>query len=92
MKELTDDEFHSLPQFFTNITSYGHTPMSPIRLASSYRGLNLIFKDRFDYNFSLKEGTPLYGAFQKILSKSVLLEKYHILTKLRVAPVPRETQ
>jgi hypothetical protein len=70
MKELTDEEFDSLPQLFTNITSYGHTCMSPIRLASFYDGLNIEYLSRHDYDFSLKKGTPLYSAIHKICCKS----------------------
>jgi hypothetical protein len=70
MKKLTDEEFDSLPQLFTNITSYGHTCMSPIRLASFYDGLKIKYLNRHEYKFSLEKDTPLYSAFEKICCKS----------------------
>jgi hypothetical protein len=67
MKHLTDDEFSSIPDFFTNISAYQNKFVPQIRLANTYNHyLTNIYSEKSDYNLSIQEGTPMYTAFEKI--------------------------
>jgi hypothetical protein len=53
MKNLTDDEFNSIPHFFTNISAYENKFHLQIRLAQRYEILTNIYSKKSDYNFSI---------------------------------------
>jgi hypothetical protein len=66
MKNLTDDEFNSIPEFFIDILAYQNKCVPQIRLAHRYMILTNIYSEKSDYNFSIQEGIPMYTAFEKI--------------------------